>query len=174
MSVRSVSPGSPSPFLGAALLLLPAFGLLAGGSGFANELARDRDPVVLTGADVSNLAGAPVDRVVAFRRDAAWQQVPVQVDERKVEDFGTIYGTTPSGYTVLTYADAGTFTGPLPPKPVARKTPAHEDLPATDAGPSTSPATAPTPPDGTEAGDGAPEEDVAESEPEERAEGEED
>jgi hypothetical protein len=37
--------------------------------------------------------------------------VPVQVDERAVVDFGTIYGGDPAGVTVLTYADTAMFTG---------------------------------------------------------------
>jgi hypothetical protein len=38
-------------------------------------------------------------------------QIPVQVDERDVFDFGTIYGGGPNGFTLLTYADPSTFTG---------------------------------------------------------------
>jgi hypothetical protein len=38
----------------------------------------------------------------------------VQIDERAVIDFGQIYGVDPAGYTVLTYADTSTFTGPDP------------------------------------------------------------
>lgn len=77
-------------------------------------LDRPWDPIVLTGADLSSLVGTDPARVVAFRYAAGWVQVPVQVDERAVVDFGTIYHIAPSGFTVLTYTDAGTFTGPDP------------------------------------------------------------
>ncbi len=81
----------------------------AGGS----TLTREEDPVVLTGADVPSLAGIAPGDLVAFRYDTAWVQIPVQVDERDVKTFGTIYNNPPaSTITALQYTDAGTFTGP--------------------------------------------------------------
>lgn len=95
-----------------------------------NTVARPDQQVVLTGADVPDLVGTAPGRVVAFALatpfgDPQWVQVPVQVDERKVVDFGvqpgsnatagttgTVYGSTAtSGVALLQYADAGTFTG---------------------------------------------------------------
>ena len=91
------------------LLSLPVSPLLA------NTLHRDRDPVVLTGLALPTLLGANPDSVVAFRYQAGWVPIPVQVDERAVVNFGTIYNdTTGSGFTILTYTDASTFTGPDP------------------------------------------------------------
>jgi len=80
----------------------------------ANALDRDREPVVLTGADVPSLIGTTPGRVVAFRYDGEWVLIPVQIDEMATVDFGTIYGLDPTGLTVLTYADTSTFTGPDP------------------------------------------------------------
>ena len=82
----------------------------------ASTLDRPADPVVLTGADVPWLIGAAPGNVVAFRYDGAWQQIPVQVDERALKDFGDIYnlGGQYGGVSELVYTDAGTFTGPDP------------------------------------------------------------
>jgi hypothetical protein len=80
----------------------------------ANALGRDGDPLVLTGAALPDLAGGDPARIVAFRWQGAWLQIPAQVDQRAVVDFGVIYGGAPSGFTVLTYADTTTFTGADP------------------------------------------------------------
>lgn len=80
----------------------------------ANPLGRDRDPLLLRGASLPDLLGADPERIVAFRWSGTWQQIPVQVDERAVVDFGTIYDSSATGFTVLTYADTSTFTGPDP------------------------------------------------------------
>jgi hypothetical protein len=80
----------------------------------AGTLNRDRDPLVLTGSSLPHLIGTDPDLIVAYRYDGGWLRIPVQIDERAVVDFGTIYGSDPSGYTVLTYTDTSTFTGPDP------------------------------------------------------------
>ena len=49
------------------------------------------DPVVLPGAQLSTLSAVKATDVVAFAVEA-WQQIPVQVDERLVQDFCEIYG----------------------------------------------------------------------------------
>lgn len=89
--------------------------LAAGGS----TLTRVEDPVVLTGADVPSLNGIAPGDLVAFRYDAAWVQIPVQVDERDMKTFGAVYNGSvpgyPAGYSAvstLQYTDTGTFTGP--------------------------------------------------------------
>jgi hypothetical protein len=74
-------------------------------------LNRPEDPVVLTGADVPALSSVPAGDVVAFRWLEAWQQVPVQVDERKPIDLGQVYNGAFGGYTTTVYTDPGTFTG---------------------------------------------------------------
>ena len=63
---------------------------------------------------------APAARRAAGRRGrlprlgGAWQQVPVQVDERAQVDLGRVYNAAPSGVTSLTYTDPGTFAGADP------------------------------------------------------------
>jgi hypothetical protein len=98
-----------------ALALSLSVALCVGASvSAAATLDRPADPVVLTGADLSALAGAAPGDIVAFRYSSGWVQVPVQVDERVVVDFAQIYdylggiGTT---VDTLAYADAGTYTG---------------------------------------------------------------
>ncbi|HEX8161767.1 MAG TPA: hypothetical protein VF538_07850 [Pyrinomonadaceae bacterium] len=75
---------------------------------------RAADPVVLTGSDVPGLNGIAPSSLVAFRYTTAWQQIPVQVDERAVVDLGTVYNSTPTGVKVLSYTDPRTFTGADP------------------------------------------------------------
>ncbi|MFQ5599112.1 MAG: hypothetical protein ACE5G2_01010, partial [Candidatus Krumholzibacteriia bacterium] len=72
---------------------------------------RPGDPVVLTGARLTALIGTVPADIVGFRWEGGWAQIPIQVDERMVVDFGTVYDTTATGLTFLTYADGGTFTG---------------------------------------------------------------
>ncbi len=74
---------------------------------------RELDPVVLTGADVPGLLGLSPDRVVAFRFVyGTWVQLPVQVDERALVDFGTIKHMSRTGTEALQYSDSATWTGP--------------------------------------------------------------
>lgn len=97
-----------------------------------NTIVRHEAPVVLTGADLPALLGAAPDTIVAFAHARpngvpTWTQVPVQIDERTVVDFGafptnnatpgvdgTVYGTSPIGVTSLQYADPTTFVGADP------------------------------------------------------------
>jgi hypothetical protein len=95
-------------------------------------LQRDGEPLILEGAALGELAGIAPERLVAFRyerrkraRRDRWRQVPVQVDERAIVDFGseppsnaqagtagTVYGTAPIGHAALQYTDPNTFVGP--------------------------------------------------------------
>ena len=96
---------------------------LAAPAAAAAPLARPDDPVVITGAGVPVLNGAPPGRVVAFAWSGSWQQIPVQVDERKLVDLRLAYpnpfscGANSSCYAPfstpakLRYADAGTRIG---------------------------------------------------------------
>ena len=78
----------------------------------AVALNRPADPVVITGATVPTLQGINPKTLVAFARTAtAWRQIPVQVDERKLLNFGTVYGGGANNVQVLGYADANTFAG---------------------------------------------------------------
>jgi hypothetical protein len=74
-------------------------------------LNRPEDPVVLTGAQVPALASVSAGDVVAFRWISAWDQVPVQVDQRKSVDLGAVYNGSALGFATTVYADPGTFTG---------------------------------------------------------------
>jgi hypothetical protein len=91
----------------------------------ASSLSRPAAPVVLTGSKLNRFGGVAPERVVAFRWSAgAWQQVPVQVDQRKVVPFGSqpannttpgtpgsVYGNGSGGPTALQYADPNTWVG---------------------------------------------------------------
>ncbi len=89
----------------------------------AAPLNRPDDPVVVTGAGTPALVGAPPSDVVAFAWTGAWQQIPVQVDERKLFDLRSAYpspfscggnGLCYSPFSTpakLRYADPGTLVG---------------------------------------------------------------
>jgi hypothetical protein len=80
--------------------------------------ARSIDPVVLTGDQLPDLVGTVPGDVVAFRYDTgadAWEQVPVQVDERHVDFLAKLRnGTGSSGPTTIAYSDPGANAGPDP------------------------------------------------------------
>jgi hypothetical protein len=102
--------------------------LLAGCDTTKSTLTRPAAPVVLTGSKLNRLGGWASERVVAFRWSSGrWEQVPVQVDQRKVVPFGTepssnatpgtvgsVYGNGTGGPTGLQYADPTTWVGPDP------------------------------------------------------------
>lgn len=79
---------------------------------------RHAEPVVLRGSDVTALLGEDPDDVVAFRYDVdagAWDQVPVQVDERHIERLAKLRdGVGTTGPTALAYSDPGANAGPDP------------------------------------------------------------
>ncbi len=105
---------------------------LLAGCDDVSTVVRPDEPAVLVGADLPDLMGLAPGRIVAFAHTRSgdvpvWRQIPVQVDERKVVDFGsqpgsnasagvtgTVYGTAPIGVTALQYADPGTFVGADP------------------------------------------------------------
>ncbi len=91
------------------LLLVAAAGALLTATGCT--LNRPEDPVVMTGAQLPSLQNVAAGDVVAFRWVNGWDQVPIQVDERKLVDLGTVYNGTPMGFATIVYADPGTFTG---------------------------------------------------------------
>jgi hypothetical protein len=92
------------------LALLALAGVALGATGCT--LARPEDPVVLTGSQLPALSSVAAGDVVAFRYLQSWDQVPVQVDERKQVNFQTVYNNAVSAnFTTTVYADPGTFTG---------------------------------------------------------------
>jgi hypothetical protein len=81
----------------------------------------------MLGAQIPGLKSAAPGDIVAFaRKEGAWAQIPVQVDERAVVDFCEIYGKssglwnsspackTDQVVTALFYTDTETFTGADP------------------------------------------------------------
>jgi hypothetical protein len=110
------------------LVLVAVAGMLAACEQ-SSTIHRPSTPVVLTGAQLAALQGEDPDLIVAFRHTRVdgvptWTQLPVQVDERKVVDYGsapasnstpgvtgTVYGTSAIGVTSLQYADPGTWVG---------------------------------------------------------------
>jgi len=93
-----------------------------------STLNRPSTPVVLTGGKLNRFGGVAPGRVVAFRwAGGAWQQIPVQVDQRKLVPFGsapasnaapgtpgTVYGGGSGGPATLQYADPNTWVGADP------------------------------------------------------------
>jgi len=75
---------------------------------------RRHEPVVLVGDSLPEFVGSAPSTLVGFGWQDGWVQIPVQVDERAVVDFGKIYNSAPKGQSILTYTDPGTFTGPDP------------------------------------------------------------
>lgn len=79
----------------------------------AGTLNRPRDPVVILGEALDPLLGMQVDKIVAFRYDGQWLQIPVQVDERMLTFIGQVWGDdTPGPETTMAYTDPTTYTGP--------------------------------------------------------------
>ena len=72
---------------------------------------RDADPVVVRGTEVPELIGLAPDKIVGFRYTGYWKQIPVQIDERKYVDFGTVYNESPHGCGTMAYADSTTYVG---------------------------------------------------------------
>jgi hypothetical protein len=86
----------------------------------AVPLARPADPIVLTGADLPTLNNGPKGTIVGFRwSGTVWQQLPIQIDERAVVNFGKIYndpsavfyGSQPGLVNKLVYTSSATWTG---------------------------------------------------------------
>jgi hypothetical protein len=88
-------------------VLVPALLGLTACTRFGATLARPSDPIVLPGSDVPKLVGTDPMHVVGFAWDGkAWNQVPVQVDERDLVSPGQIYHRPANLWPVL----AGTST----------------------------------------------------------------
>jgi hypothetical protein len=93
---------------GLARLALAAVALTVTGC----TLNRPADPVVLRGAQLPSLSSVAAGDVLAFRWVNGWDQVPVQVDERKDVNFTNVYnGAVSANFVTNVYADPGTFTG---------------------------------------------------------------
>lgn len=74
---------------------------------------REAEPIVLTGKSLPALAGKVPEKVVAFRYDGAWKQIPVQIDERFDTNLGRLRGGAgQKEFVTKVYADAALKTGP--------------------------------------------------------------
>ena len=68
---------------------------LAGCDDISTIQQRPGSPVVLTGAQLPDLVGEDPDQIVAFSftrigdAPGVWAHIPVQIDERRVVDFGS-------------------------------------------------------------------------------------
>ncbi|MEQ1785455.1 MAG: hypothetical protein ABL966_00260 [Acidimicrobiales bacterium] len=112
------------PWYRRGVTTLGVFALAAAGLSGCNADAgtglwlRSLDPVVLTGAAVPDLVGVGPQDVVAFRwnRDqGAWEQVPVQVDERHLDYLTKLRdGAGTSGPQTLAYSDPSANAGADP------------------------------------------------------------
>lgn len=73
--------------------------------------ARDLNPIVLTGGDLPSLLGEEPGRIVGFRYAAGWEQIPVQIDERKLDNLCRIRRCGGEALA-LVYVDPTLRTGP--------------------------------------------------------------
>ena len=89
----------------------------------AAGLTRAADPVVLTGSQLPTLVAGSKTTIVGFRwNGAAWQQLPIQIDERAIKNFSTIYnnaalsfyGSEPGLVDELVYTATSSWTGKDP------------------------------------------------------------
>jgi hypothetical protein len=98
----------------AALVATTVTGVAPAGAAAVN---RPADPVVLTGAQLSKLATAKPAQIVGFASTGTgWRQIPVQVDERKVLNFGTVYHGAANNVNIVGYASNKTWAGKDPNK----------------------------------------------------------
>jgi hypothetical protein len=89
-----------------------------------STLTRSNDPVILSGADLSNFGALNPSAIVGFKFiNGAWTQIPIQVDERALLDIVTPYGPlaatsafppSPTNPKIYFYTDATTYTGADP------------------------------------------------------------
>ena len=78
----------------------------------SNSLNDSMDPVVITGNLLPSLYRAAIDRIVGFRYQNGWQQIPIQIDERKYVDFRQVYNDVACWSGTMAYADPNTYVGP--------------------------------------------------------------
>ena len=92
-----------------ALYPIPAPELIANNN---NILDRDSDPVIMSGDSLIMLNGRGIDEIVGFRfYHDQWQQIPIQIDERKYVDYDNVYNESNSGYGTIAYCDPTTYVG---------------------------------------------------------------
>jgi len=87
--------------------LIPCFSKVQADS----TLTRWPDPVVVEGSSLTAFLGTPVNKIVGFRFNSGWHQIPIQIDEREYVDYGIVYNTNPVGVGTVSYVDPYTYTG---------------------------------------------------------------
>ncbi len=111
-------PGIPQRLFSFAFLLRGTivffFCLFASIVSFAATLDRDSDPVIMEGSELGRLTGLDPDRIVEFKYVFGWIQIPVQVDERALNDFGIVYNSDPRGLVTID----GSPADPITPGPI--------------------------------------------------------
>ena len=103
----------------AALVSLSALVVTSVSTGTASAVpvSRPADPVVLTGANLPALASAKPVQLVGFAATAtAWRQIPIQIDERALLNFGRVYHGATNNVNVLGYTSNKTWAGNDPTK----------------------------------------------------------
>ncbi len=102
----------------AVLGLAAAISTGIGGVASAAPADRGNDPVVLKGSQVAGLDGVAPGRIVGFKWEGKWVQVPVQVDQRHTVSARGLYPDEAPAYVnndltfdVEIYADAKTRSG---------------------------------------------------------------
>ena len=96
--------GSIAALLAVSVMII---GIAGCDTRYGASLNRQDDPVVLEGSSLPKLLGTAPRHIVGFSWDgSAWQQIPVQVDERDWVSPGVIYHLPTSSYPKL----AGTTT----------------------------------------------------------------
>ncbi|UCH84266.1 MAG: T9SS type A sorting domain-containing protein [Candidatus Latescibacterota bacterium] len=108
--------GASRSVFGFAVVAVTAVAILAGWPAHAASplSGRDSDPVVMNGSQLPSFTGLAPESVVGFCYHKGWTQIPIQIDECAVNDFGVVYDSIPLGVTTLGYTDAGTFMGSDP------------------------------------------------------------
>jgi len=83
----------------------------------AAPLNRPADPVVLTGASLPTLQTAKPAQLLGFAATGTgWRQIPIQVDERALLNFGRVYHGAASNVNLLGYTSKKTWAGADPVK----------------------------------------------------------
>lgn len=80
------------------------------------DAIRREDPVLISGFDIEPLLGTSPETIVAFRYTDKWEQIPVQIDQRKVTTFANLYNSSTLSENEeeaksLFYTDENSYTG---------------------------------------------------------------
>lgn len=106
------SRGAFAGLLAASVLVATSASIGPAGAAPVN---RPADPVVLTGANLPTLATAKPAQLVGFAASTTgWRQIPIQIDERAVLNFGRVYNGAANNVNILGYTSTKTWAGKDP------------------------------------------------------------